>query len=237
MTTENQSREREALATVLIIADDVEFASTITGRWQLEREVPTFTLMGGDLCPGISPASFEMAIVGEVRPGILPSVLTILESSGRPVVFLASEPKAEYAVRQSHPKVMVLSQYEGWLDALLLIASQLLRAATSEQRALAAEKSTAVNQVYSTLGRYILEKRNFLDDALTSILGNAELIIANPANWPEEAREQIETIRNMALRVHEVMQRFSSIEAELHYAEKYTQQQVRLRERSVAAGS
>src|SRR5581483_8939339 len=74
--------------TVLIIADDAEFARTLTSRWQLQRNVPAFTLMSGDLCPGINPLSFELAIVGEVRPGVLPSVLTILESSGKTVIFV-----------------------------------------------------------------------------------------------------------------------------------------------------
>lgn len=78
----------------LIISDDGEFARTITSRWQSERTVPVFTLMSGDLCPGITPASFDLAIVGEVRPGVLPSVLTILEASGRPVIFVASDAHA-----------------------------------------------------------------------------------------------------------------------------------------------
>jgi hypothetical protein len=74
VTQDSHSRANETSATVLVIADDVEFARTITARWQLERDVPSFTLMGGDLCPGINAASFEMAIVGEVVPGVLPSV-------------------------------------------------------------------------------------------------------------------------------------------------------------------
>jgi hypothetical protein len=223
-------------ATVLIIADDADFARTITARWQVERSVPDFTLMSGDLCPGISPTSFELALVGEVRPGVLPSVLTILESSGKPVVFLASETKTAYAVRESHPRVMVLPQYEGWLDALMLIAAGGLRTAQAEQRAVAAEQEASGCAAHATLGRYMLEKRDFFEDALTSVLGNTELLTAKAGVLSDHDREQVEVIRNMALRMHEILQRFSSLETELRYAERYAAQQERLQERSAAAG-
>jgi signal transduction histidine kinase len=192
--------------------------------------------MSGDLCPGINSSSFELAIVGEVRPGVLPSVLTILESSGKPVIFLASDNKAAYTVRESHPGAMVLPQYEGWLDALMLIAAQGLRAAQAEQRALVAEQGAAVNEAYATLGSFMLEKRHFLNDALTSVLGNSELLMSSSGALSDEGRDQVETIRNMALRMHEILQRFSSVETELSYVERHAAQQLRLQERSAAAG-
>ena len=48
--------------TVLIISDDVEFSRSITARWQTERNVPTFTMLSGDLWPR-SVDTFEVAIV------------------------------------------------------------------------------------------------------------------------------------------------------------------------------
>ena len=35
-----------------------------------------------------------------------------------------------------------------------------------------------------------------------------------------EARDQVHTIHTMAMRMHEVMQRFSSLESEMQFAEK-----------------
>ena len=75
---------------VLIVADDADFAQSITSRWQAEPRVPSFTLMTGDLCPGIHPQVFDVAIVTGVRAGVLPSVLTILEAVGKPVIFVAA---------------------------------------------------------------------------------------------------------------------------------------------------
>ena len=56
-------------STVLIISDDPEFSGAITGRWQSERSTPNFTLMKGDLCQGMDPETFAVAIIGAVRAG------------------------------------------------------------------------------------------------------------------------------------------------------------------------
>jgi signal transduction histidine kinase len=202
---------------VFIISDDGEFARTITSRWQAERTVPLFTLMSGDLCPGINPASFDMAIVGEVRPGVLPSVLTILEANGRPVIFVASDAQASYTVRETHTRTLVLRQHEGWVDALMLIAAEVLRALNAINRAQAAEAAMARGAAQATLGRYMLEMRHSLNDALTSVLGNSELLLAQPGTLSTIEREQVETIRNMSVRINEILQRFSSLETELRY--------------------
>jgi signal transduction histidine kinase len=219
----NTSREPDCsieTATVLIISDDGEFARTITSRWQAERTVPLFTLMSGDLCPAINPASFDLAIVGEVRPGVLPSVLTILEANGRPVIFVASDAQASYTVRETHRRTLVLRQHEGWIDALMLTATEVLRALTALNRAQAAEEARARDAAQATLGRYVLDMRHTLNDALTSVLGNSELLLTQPGTLSATAREQIETIRNMSMRIHEILQRFSSLETELRYLEK-----------------
>lgn len=220
METRPQPETAIETATVLIISDDGEFARTITSRWQAERTVPVFTLMSGDLCPGIDPASFDFAIVGEVRPGLLPSVLTIVEASGRPVIFVASDAQAAYTVRETHTRTLVLRQHEGWVDALTLLGGEALRARHALKRVHAMEAAMASEAAQATLGRYMLDLRHNLSDALTSILGNSELLLSQPGTLSAASREQIETIRNMSVRIHEIFQRFSSLETELRYANK-----------------
>ena len=65
------------------------------------------------------------------------------------------------------------------------------------------------------LGRYMLEMRHNLNNALTSVLGNSDLLLLEPGSFSAKTRAQIETIRNMTLRIHEIMQRFSSLEKEM----------------------
>ena len=62
-------------STVLIISDDPEFSRTIVARWQSENNMPEFTVMKGDLCQKLDADSFDVAIVGAVRPTVLAAVL------------------------------------------------------------------------------------------------------------------------------------------------------------------
>ena|SRR5437868_5784069 len=224
-------------AAVLIIADDADLTRTITSRWQAERSVPAFTLMSGDLCPGINANAFELAIVGSVRPGVLPSVLTILESTGKTVIFLTSSSQLAATVHESHTRTLVLRQHEGWLDALILVSTQALRCAEARLRAECAEQSAALSGAQATLGRYVLEMRHTLNNALTSILGNSELLLARPGTFSAQGREQIDTIRNMAFRMNEILQRFSSLEMELRYMERQAGHAGHSKSHGVAASS
>lgn len=207
-------------ATVLIIADDAEFARSVTSRWQGEKSVPVFTLMSGDLCPGIGANGFDIAVAGQLRPGVLPSVLTILESTGKPVLFLAPDTHVAETVRETHARTSIVRLQEGWLDALILVATEMLRSAQANARARRAEQAAATSEAQAILGRYVLDMRHTLNNALTSMLGNSELLLAEPGVLSAQSREQLETIRSMAFRMHEILQRFSSLEAELRYLEK-----------------
>jgi signal transduction histidine kinase len=224
-------------STVLVIADDAEFARAITTRWQAEKTVPAFTLMTGDLCPGISASGFELAVVGAVRPGVLPSVLTILESTGRPVIYIAQNGQMAATVRETHSRTLIVRQHEDWLDALIPVASETLRCARALAKARAAEDLLAESQGHATLGRYVLDMRHTLNNALTSILGNSELLLSEPGLLSAHSREQAETVRKMALRMHEIFQRFSSLEMELRYVEKQGASEPRPLARSAVACS
>jgi signal transduction histidine kinase len=211
------------LRTVLIISDDSEFARTIMVRWQSENSMPAFTVMKGDLCQKLDPNSFEVAIVGAVRPSVLASVLNALESLTKPVLFIWDGGQSVDTVRASQLRAMVLRQHDGWLDALVLVVSEALRHCEALARAIRAEEANVSLKRQATLGRYILEMRHSLNNALTSVLGNSELLLLEPETLSADARSQIETVRNMALRMHEILQRFSSLEKELTVIERQTE--------------
>jgi signal transduction histidine kinase len=211
------------LRTVLIISDDSEFARTIMVRWQSENSMPAFTVMKGDLCQKLDANSFEVAIVGAVRPNVLASVLNALEPLTKPVLFIWDGGQSVDTVRASQLRAMVLRQHDGWLDALVLVVSEALRHCEALARAIRAEEANVSLKRQATLGRYILEMRHSLNNALTSVLGNSELLLLEPETLSADARSQIETVRNMALRLHEILQRFSSLEKELTVIERQTE--------------
>ncbi len=221
-------------ATVLIISDDADFSRVVMDRWQAERNAPAFTLMSGDICRDLDAEGFDMAIVGAVRPEVIPAVFESLGSAGNPVL-LVTQPSTPKANRT--PGVSVLQQQEGWLDALVLVSREMLSHSQTRARAERAEEAGKMLERQATLGRYMLDVRHTLNNALTSVMGNSELLLLEPESLSAASRSQIETIRNMGVRMHEILQRFSSIEKELNAVEQQAENEARTRVRTAAAGS
>jgi len=210
--------------TVLIIADEADFSRRITARWQMERNVPTFTLLSGDLWPRFAVDAFDVAIVGELRRDLLSVVLEPLHSTGQPVFCVCLDASMAHLVRQRWPRISVLRRSEHWLETLVLSACEAVQRSRAESRARAAELSCATLDRQATLGRYMVEMRHNLNNALTSVLGNSDLLLLEPGSLSAQTRAQIETIRNMTLRIHEIMQRFSSLEKEMYVVAQQAEQ-------------
>ena len=70
----------------------------------------------------------------------------------------------------------------------------------------------------------MLEARHNLNNALTSVLGNSDLILLDAEQLPASLRQQVETIRNMSMRMNEIMHRFSSIQKEMQLIEEQSTQ-------------
>lgn len=206
--------------TALIISDEAEFPLAITGRWQTERRVPIFTVVSSDACLGFDPDTFQVAVVGGVRSGAQSVILEALEAAGKRALFVAEDVKALQTVRDRWPGVTAFRRQENWLDAAVLLAAEMLQRALAESRAHQAEQASAALERHATLGRYIIDMQHTLNNTLTSVLGNSELLLLEPGCLSAAARSQVETIRNMSLRMHEILQRFSSLEKELMVVER-----------------
>lgn len=202
--------------TVLIISDEVDFSRRIAARWRMERNAPAFTMLSGDLWPRFAIDVFDVAIVGELRRELLSVVLEPLHSTGQPIFFVCQDGSAAQLVHERWPRISVLRRTEHWLEILILAANESVHRSRAESRARAAELSCAALDRQAMLGRYMVEMRHNVNNALTSVLGNSDLLLLEPGSLSAQTRAQIETIRNMALRIHEIMQRFSSLEKEMN---------------------
>ena len=230
--------------TVLIISDDVDFSRRITARWQMERNVPTFTLLSGELWPRFAVDVFDAAIVGELRRDLLSVVLEPLHSTGQPIFCVCQDAATAQLVHERWPRISILRPSEHhldghwleghWLETLVLAAGEAVHRSRAESRARAAETACATLDRQATLGRYMLEMRHNLNNALTSVLGNSDLLLLEPGSLSAQTRAQIETIRNMTLRIHEIMQRFSSLEKEMNVVAQQAEQDAG---KSYAAGA
>jgi len=214
--------------TVLIVSDDPSFPSAVTAHWQSERDVPVFTLMTSDLCHALDPETFDMAIVSGLRRGTLPGVRSAVKLADKPAILVLEENCSTAELREARAAGIAFRKHESWLDTLLALASEVLRRCEAVERAQSAEQASAVSTVEATLGRYILDVRHNLNNALTSVLGNSELLLERGL-LSSLARAQAEAIHGMALRIHETLQRFSSLENELR-------QSPAVRRQSSAAG-
>lgn len=199
-------------ATVLIVSDEREFPNTIAASWVAEGDTPAFVCRSG---AELVRENFDLAIAGSLLESP-DSFLSSLQRSGRPVIHV-SHPNGG-ALRRAG--VITLPELPGWSDLVVVVAKQIL------QRAQAASEVTRLSELtfqlerQAALGRYMLEMRHNLNNALTSILGNSDLILLDGKTLPEDVKEQLETIRNMGMRVNEIMQRFTSLQKEMQLVEQ-----------------
>jgi signal transduction histidine kinase len=192
-------------------------------------------MLSGDLWPR-SVDSFEVAIVGPLRRELLSLILEPLHSALQPLFCVCQDAATAQLVRERWPRTSVLRHDQNWLDGLILAAGEAVHRTTAEARARAAEQNCTQLERQAMLGRYMLEMRHGLNNALTSLLGNSDLLLIEPGSLSAQSRAQIETIRNMTLRIHEVMQRFSSLETEMNVVAQQVERDSGKFHRAVSAG-
>ena len=211
-------------ASVLIVSDDTEFARTVAARWQAERRVPEITLTTSDVWQASAAEGYNLVIIGPVRDNKITSILSAFNAiPTAAAIYVSSEAHDTQQLVAAHPHILIIPREDGWIGTLILVAGEALRRAAATARAQRAERVAAEAQRNATLGRYMLDMRPSVNNALTSVLGNADLLLQDAASIHPDAREQIRTIHTMALRLNEIMQRFSSVAAEMRAGEKESQ--------------
>ena len=210
-------------ANVVILTDETEFARLLTACWQAERQAPVITVLTSDLWQERESPAHDLVVVGPVREGRLTSVLRSLDPTSAVILCAPTDSKEFGQLRANYPKLVHVPLREDWAQTLLLVAGESLRRVEAMRLVRQAEKIAAKNENHATLGRYILEMKHSVNNALTSMLGNAELLLLEPGQLSSQSLAQIKTIHSMALRINEVMQRFSSLASEMQEAENASQ--------------
>ena len=209
-------------AKVLILTDDTEFARLLTACWQAERQAPAITVLSSELC-GNHQAAHDLVVVGPVKEGRLPAVLRAMEAAGALILCVPADSRELSPLRARHPRLVHVPLREDWAQTLMLVAGESLRRTEALRLAREAERNASKNEQYATLGRYILDMKHSVNNALTSMLGNAELLLLEPGQLSAQSLAQIKTIHSMALRINEIMQRFSQLANEMREAETSSQ--------------
>ena len=210
-------------ANVLILTDETEFARLLTACWQAERHAPTITVLGTSLWRDHEGTPHDLVVVGPVNDGKLAPILRSLEPAAAVILCAPADSRDLGSLRAKHPRLVHVPLREDWAQTLLLVAGESLRRSEAVRLARQAERAARQSQSDATLGRYMMEMKHSVNNALTSLLGNAELLLLEPGQLSSQSLAQIKTMHSMALRINEVMQRFSSLANEMKEAENPSQ--------------
>lgn len=208
---------------VLVISDDANFSRAIAARWQAEWRTPILIQTSSDGGEAAALDAYGLVIVGPVRNGAFEPLLRRIDPAPAAICICSNlEEERSLAAKHLIPALFI-PPADCWLDILMLLTNEIIKRLDAEARARQAKSSAELLQSECTLGRSMMEMQHVINDALTSLLGNADLLILSEDPLPPQSREQILTIRKMALRLNEVMKRFSSIAAGLDAPEKESQ--------------
>lgn len=203
---------------VLIVSDDSEFVRTLAGRWRREKDFPIITAVSRSASRQGNSSGYEIMVVGPLHECIaLPAGPAVDPDS---VVCAVGDEQSLKVVRAAHSDWLLLPEFPGWPKILFSLVGEVLRRTAAETRAREAEMSNLSQKRYGTLGKSLLEARPGMVDALTSLLGNADLILLSDEPLPDHCRENVRTIHTMALRLNEIVQRLSSVENEMELSER-----------------
>jgi signal transduction histidine kinase len=208
---------------VVILTDENDFARLLTARWQGERQLPALTVLNGELWKRQQRPSCDLVVIGPLRDANLGGILHTLDSVAGVILCVQGDPRELGELRARYPRLVHIPLREDWAQTLLLVAGESLRRTEALRRARQSQCEASENAYHATLGRYMLEMRHSVNNALTSVLGNAELLLLEPGQLSTQSLDQIKTMHSMALRINEIMQRFSSLASEIREAEKVSQ--------------
>ncbi len=225
--------------TVLILASNPAFAREVTEAWPQEpaprsaahSNRPEFIVLDQGFSRELEGSHYDLAIADvsfdpkngcgknsralrqALRKDQHQALQQSLASAGKPAILVHSDRSLDFY--QLHGSVLELRREPGlWAAIAGLVGREILRRIRADSRAREAGTVCAAARAEASLGRYMVEMCTNVNNILTSVLGNAELMMLEPG-LPPNVLAQADTIRNMALRLHEVFQRFSSIEKEL----------------------
>jgi signal transduction histidine kinase len=210
-------------ASVLILTDETDFARLLTACWQAERHAPGITVLGSELWKDHETLPHDLVVVGPLRNGKLSEILRSLEPAKALILCAPADSRELSQLRGKYPRLVHVPLREDWTQTLLLVAGESLRRTEALRLARQAERKAAHNEQYATLGRYMTDMKHSVNNALTSMIGNAELLLLEPGQLSKQSIAQIKTIHSMALRINEIMQRFSSLASEMREAENASQ--------------
>jgi signal transduction histidine kinase len=207
----------------LILTDDAEFARLLSACWQTERQLPGLSVVTSDLWKPEEPVASDLIVIGPVKQQHPADLLASIAPSTAIILCAPSDVKDLGRLRKRYPRLLHVPLREDWAQVIMLVAGESLRRTEALRIAKQAEQRAARNANDAVLGRYMIDMKHNVNNAMTSLLGNAELLLLEPGELSTQSLAQLKTIHTMALRINEIMQRFSSLASEMREVETPSQ--------------
>jgi signal transduction histidine kinase len=222
--------------TVIILSSDASFSREVIAKWPQESagsKAPEFISLDHTLARDLNVVHYDLAIAdfcGKSDPEnscssehrvsdkkTIPTKLDNIEqsivASGKPALIIHANSAADfYAIKGAI--IELRREPQVWAETLGLIGREILRRRQAESRSREADNIASAAHADAILGRYMLDMGVDINNALTTLLGNAELI-SQESGLPASVHVQADALRTMALRLNGIFQRFASLNKEL----------------------
>lgn len=191
---------------IVIVSDDPEFVNSLVQSWRRCRYAPEFTVF--------KRGSVELAECAvAVADG--PEALVSLRGEVQQAIVVAATDELLPETDALGGTVVRIRRAEGWAEVAAALARETALRVEALQKVEEVEGQLRELEHLAALGRFISEARHGLGNALTSVLGNSELLLMTPRPELCDFRKQLETIHQMSLRILETLQDLSSLDAEM----------------------
>jgi signal transduction histidine kinase len=206
-------------ARILIVSDDREFVSSLVRSWQGLRYSPEFMVASAEAAGEFA----EIAVVLSDGLAGLPNL-----AAGVALAIAITDGDALPAMK-SGLCVVQIQRVPGWANHAAALAQETLLRLESQAVVKELKQRLRESEHFAALGRFIVEARHGLGNALTGVIGHSELLLLETGPLGGPARAQLETIHAMSLRMNETFHRLSSLEQELQIAERQAQRETQRR--------
>ncbi len=208
-------------ARILVFSEDREFVNALArswGQWGDSRELMIFgTEAAGEQVSGAVVVTDDLARLAHLGPGLALAIAITAD----PATPALNSPETNAGTR-----TVWLQRAGGWADIAVALVRETVLRLESQAQAGEAKQRLREAERFAALGRFIVEARHELGNALTGVLGHTELLLLeSDKDMNGDTRVQVETIHAMSLKIHETFHRLTSLDVELKLAERQSERE------------
>ena len=201
---------------VLIVSGDSEFNAALLRSWQVAGSVPEYQVVEPD-APCEWPVSCVAVLDGAKLHLRLPADI--------PMVIMVTGGELVPVIVEVGRRIVQLRRDQGWAEIAAALALECVLREQALRRGDELEERLIKTERFSALGKFVAGHQHEMANALTGLMGHAELLMTE-RDISQEFRHKIGTIHAMSLRIHDVLQKLSSLDRELRVAERQAQKKM-----------